>query len=116
MSEMEDLIKKIVEFRDERDWKKFHNPKDLAIKVCVEASELLEIFLWKKEDELEKVVEEKREKIEEELADVFITSFLLAHDLGFDVREIVEKKLRINEEKYPVEKFKGIAKKYDEVV
>jgi NTP pyrophosphatase (non-canonical NTP hydrolase) len=109
------LIKKIVEFRNKRDWKKFHTPKDLAMDICIEAAELLEIFLWKKEHELDNVVKEKKEKIEEELADVLISSFLLAHDLGLNVLKTVEKKLRINEMKYPVEKFKGKAKKYDEL-
>ncbi len=115
MDRIEELTRKIVEFRDERDWKKFHNFKDLAIDICVEAAELLEIFLWKKEEELEKVAKEKRKKIEEELADVLITSLLLAHDLGFDVYKIVKEKIEVNERKYPVEKFKGVAKKYNEV-
>jgi len=116
MERLEETIKKIVEFRDKRDWKKFHNPKDLAIDVSIEAAELLEIFLWKKENELEKIVKEKREKIEEELADVFITSLLFAHDLGFDVCEIVEKKIEENDRKYPIDKFKGKSGKYNEVV
>ncbi|MEM5834382.1 MAG: MazG-like family protein [Candidatus Aenigmatarchaeota archaeon] len=116
MDEIEELTKKIVEFRDKRDWKKFHTFKDLAIDISVEAAELLEIFLWKKENELEKVVKEKREEIKEELADVLISSFLLAHDLGLDVYEIVKEKIKKNEIKYPVEKFKGVAKKYSEVV
>ncbi|MEM5882721.1 MAG: MazG-like family protein [Candidatus Aenigmatarchaeota archaeon] len=116
MDKIEELTRKIVEFRDKRDWKKFHNFKDLAIDISVEAAELLEIFLWKKEIELEKVVKEKEEEIKEELADVLIASLLLAHDLGFDVYEIVKEKLEKNEKKYPVEKFKGVAKKYSEVV
>jgi len=116
MERLEETVKKIVKFRDKRDWKKFHSPKDLAMDVSIEAAELMEIFLWKKENELEKIVKEKREKIEEELADVFITSFLLAHDLGFDVCDIVEKKIEENERKYPVDKFKGKSGKYNEVV
>jgi len=115
MDVIAELTKKIVDFRNKRDWKQFHNPKDLAIDLAIEASELLEIFLWKKESELQEVVKEKRNKIEEELADVFIVALLLAHELGLDVKEIVEEKLKVNEIKYPVEKFKGIAKKYNEV-
>ena len=116
MERLEEAIKKIVEFREKRDWKQFHSPKDLAMDVSVESAELLEIFLWKKENEMEKVVKEKRERIKEELEDVLITSLLLAHDLGFDVTEIIEKKIEENERKYPVEKFKGKSGKYNEVM
>ena len=115
MSEISSIIKKIVEFRDRRDWKRFHTPKDLAMDLVIEASELLEIFLWKKEKELKRVVKEKKEKIKEELADVFITAFLIAHDLKLDVSKLIKKKLKINEEKYPIEKCKGKNKKYDEL-
>lgn len=116
MGKIEEITKEIVEFRDKRDWKQFHNPKNLAMDISVEAAELLEIFLWKKENELERVAKDKRDEIEEELADVFITSLLLAHDLGFDVAEIVEKKVEENERKYPVEKFKGRDGKHNEVM
>ena len=115
MDVIAELTKKIVEFRDKRDWKQFHNPKDLSIDLAIEASELLEIFLWKKEEELEKVVNEKRDKIEEELADIFIVALLLAYELNLDVKTIVEKKLKVNEIKYPAEKFRGVAKKYNEI-
>ena len=115
MSEIEFLTQKIVKFRDERDWKQFHTPKDLAMDIVIEASELLEIFLWKKEKDLWQVVDEKKDRIAEELADVFITALLFAHDMGLDVAEIVERKLEINERKYPVEKCKGKNKKYNEL-
>ena len=110
---MENDIKTLTEainrFTEERDWDQFHNPKDLAIALSVEASELLEAFLWKKPEEA------KVEKIREELADVINYSLLLASKYGLDVSEIVMDKLRRNAEKYPVEKARGSAKKYNEL-
>ena len=106
---MNDLIKKITAFRDARDWSQYHNSKDLAVALNIEASELLEAFLWKEAEQADKA------KIKEELADVFIYAFLLADQQGLDVEEIVSQKLKRNEEKYPVEKAKGSAKKYDEL-
>ena len=110
---MENDIKTLTEainrFTEERDWDQFHNPKDLAIALSVEASELLEAFLWKKPEEA------KVEKIKEELADVINYSLLLASKYGLDVSEIVMDKLRRNAEKYPVEKARGSAKKYNEL-
>ncbi|MEM7825815.1 MAG: nucleotide pyrophosphohydrolase [Candidatus Aenigmatarchaeota archaeon] len=115
MGEIEELTKRIVEFREKRDWKKFHSFKDLAMSISVEAAELLEIFLWKRGNELENVVKKKEKEIKEELADIFTGAFLLAHDLGYDVYKIVKDKIEKNEKKYPVEKFKGISAKYNEV-
>lgn len=109
MSETRQIIDALLRFRDERDWKQFHNPKDLAIALSVEAGELLELFLWKKDDQAERL------KVKEELADVFAFAFLLAEKYGFDVKEIVLDKLSSNSEKYPVEKAKGTAKKYNEL-
>ncbi len=109
MSETRQIIDALLRFRDERDWKQFHNPKDLAIALSVEAGELLELFLWKKQDQAERL------KVKEELADVFAFAFLLAEKYGFDVKEIVLDKLSSNSEKYPVEKAKGTAKKYNEL-
>jgi len=110
---MENDIKTLTEainrFTEERDWDQFHNPKDLAIALSVEASELLEAFLWKKPEEA------RVEKIKEELADVINYSLLLASKYGLDVSEIVMDKLRRNAEKYPVEKARGSAKKYNEL-
>lgn len=96
-------------FSQERDWDQFHNPKDLAIALSVEASELLEIFLWKKAEDADK------EKIKEELADVFNYAFLLASKCGFDIAEIIHEKIVINAKKYQVEKSKGKSTKYDKL-
>jgi len=106
---MEDIIQALIKFRNERDWEQFHNPKDLVLAINVEAGELLELFLWKNSEEANK------EKIKEELADVFAYAFLLADKYGFDIKEIILEKIRKNSEKYPVDKAKGTAKKYNEL-
>lgn len=109
MSEISDLTKRLIEFRDARDWKQFHNPKDLAVALSIESSELLEAFLWKSSEEA------SSEKIKEELADVFAYALLLANECGLDISEIVTSKIEANELKYPIEKVKGSAKKYNEI-
>ncbi len=109
MSDINEIIQALIEFRDERNWEQFHNAKDLAIAINVEAGELLEQFLWKNSNEA------KIERIKEELADVFAFAFLLSDKYEFDVKKIVLEKIKINGEKYPVEKAKGTAKKYDEL-
>lgn len=106
------LVDELVEFRDARQWAQFHNTKDLALALSIEAAELNELFLWKTEEECEKV---DRERLREELADVFAYSLLLAGKHGLDVKEIVLEKIRKNNEKYPVDKSKGTAKKYNEL-
>ena len=110
MSDLKNIIKEILIFRDEREWGQFHTPKDLAICLNVEASELLELFLWKKE-----LDEKDMPKLERELADVFYSAFLLADYFVLDVKDIILRKLKENEEKYPVAKAKGSNKKYDEL-
>ena len=109
MSELNELISKIVKFRDDRDWAQFHNPKDLAIALNIEASELLELFLWKTEDGA------NISRVKEELADILIYSLLLANKYNLDVQTIIESKLKKNSEKYPVDKARGSAKKYNEL-
>jgi NTP pyrophosphatase (non-canonical NTP hydrolase) len=109
MKDIEEITQELLKFRNERDWEQFHNPKDLALAINVEAGELLEIFLWKNSENA------NTEKIKEELADVFAYAFLLAEKYKLDVREIVLDKISKNGEKYPVEKAKGTAKKYDEL-
>lgn len=109
MSEIKLLTDKLIEFRNERDWEQFHNPKDLAIALSIEAGELLENFLWKSAEEA------KPENVKEELADILAYAFLLADKYGFDVKDIVLEKIKKNAEKYPVEKAKGTAKKYNEL-
>jgi NTP pyrophosphatase (non-canonical NTP hydrolase) len=106
---MEELIQELIKFRNERDWEQFHNPKDLALAISIEAGELLEQFLWKDPNEAD------REKVKEELADVFAFAFLLADKYDLDVKDIVLKKIKKNAEKYPVDKSKGTAKKYNEL-
>lgn len=105
---MDDLIKEINEFRDERDWRQFHNAKDLALSVSLEASELLENFQWKSSEE---AIADDLENIKDEIADVMIYSLILADDLNFNVEEIIRNKIKKNGEKYTVEKSRGNHKK-----
>lgn len=109
MSDIQELTKLINEFREERDWKQFHNPKDLVISLSIEASELLETFQWKSSDE---AVDKNNLNIQRELADVIVYALMLSDDLDFNVSEIVESKLKENADKYPVDKSKGSNEKY----
>lgn len=104
-------MQKVKKFRDDRDWRQFHNEKDLAISISLEASELLEIFQWKKPEE---VIEKDLEHIKEELADVLIYSHMLADNLDLDIDQIIEEKLAKNNQKYPVDKSRGSKDKYTE--
>jgi len=109
MNNWEDLQKKLIEFRNERDWEQFHNPKDLALALSIEAAELNEIFLWKKSEEADV------NKIKEELADVLAYAILLAEKYNLDINRIVLDKIQKNAQKYPADKARGSAKKYDEL-
>ncbi len=109
MTDIEEITKALIQFRDDRDWAQFHNPKDLALAINVEAGELLELFLWKSSEEA------NRDKVKEELADVFAFAFLLSEKYGFDVKEILMTKIEMNANKYSVEKAKGKALKYDQL-
>ena len=106
----QETINQVLKFRDDRNWKQFHNPKDLALSICLEAAELLEVFQWSGSDT---DCEDKIDKIKEELADVLCYSILMADRCGLDMDEIVQAKMKSNGEKYPVEKAKDSAKKYD---
>lgn len=106
----QETINQIIKFRDDRDWKQFHNPKDLAISISLEASELLEVFQWSGSDTSD---EGRQEKIKEELADVLNYCVLMADACGLDMDEIVQAKIKQNNEKYPVEKAKGKSEKYN---
>jgi NTP pyrophosphatase (non-canonical NTP hydrolase) len=108
MTDTQEIIDALIHFRNERDWEQFHNPKDLALAINVEAAELLELFLWKNASEADE------EKIKEELADVFAFAFLLAEKYKLDVKQIVLDKINENGKKYPVEKSKGNAIKYNQ--
>ena len=112
MTELQEIIKELIAFRDERDWKQFHDSKNLATAISIEAAELNELYLWKTIRESEDV---DKERLKEELADVLSFSFLLAEKHGLDIKEIVLKKIEKNREKYPVDKAKGTAKKYNEL-
>ena len=108
----EKTIEQVLKFRDDRNWKQFHNPKDLAISICLEAAELLEVFQWSADDVR---CSEKTDKIREELADVVNYCILMADACGLDLDEIVQEKIRKNAEKYPVEKAYGSKEKYTEL-
>lgn len=101
----------INEFRDARNWRQFHNEKDLALSISIEAAELLELFQWKSAHE---VTENNKDRIAEELADILIYSFMMADNLKFDIEEIIAKKIEQNDKKYPVEKSRNNKKKYNE--
>ena len=107
-----ETIEQILKFRDDRNWKQFHNPKDLALSISLEAAELLEIFQWSGSDT---ECSDKIDKVKEELADVLCYCVLMADRCGLDMDEIVQTKMKRNGEKYPVEKAKDSAKKYDEL-
>ena len=108
----QETVDMILKFRDDRNWKQFHNPKDLAISISLEAAELLAVFQWSGAD-LE--CRDKLDKIKEELADVVNYAVLMADACGLDLDEIVREKVRRNEEKYPVEKAFGNKAKYTEL-
>lgn len=109
MKESQEIIDELVKFRNERDWEQFHNSKDLSLALSIEASELNELFLWKKPEDV------NLEQLKNELADVFAYAFLLAHKHNLDVKTIVLDKIKTNGEKYPIDKAKGTAKKYNEL-
>lgn len=109
MGDIEMLVGELRRFNEERDWDQFHNGKDLAIGLSVEASELLEAFLWKSPEAV------NLDKVREELADVLNYSFQIADKYHLDIKEIMLEKMRKNAVKYPVEKAKGSAKKYNEL-
>ncbi len=106
------VIKKLIDFRNDRDWAQFHDARNLSLALMLEASELNELFLWKKDAEIDTV---DIERIKEELADVLTYSFLLAEKFDLDIFQIVEEKIKINNVKYPLEKSRGSAKKYTDL-
>lgn len=115
MDRLDETIKKITEFRDERDWKQFHNPKDLAVSLSIEVSELLEIFQWKTNEEIEDLLKTgKRKRVEEEIADIGNYLLILCDNMGIDLIESINTRIKLNAEKYPVDKFAGSARKYNE--
>lgn len=109
------LTERIIAFRDARDWKQFHNPKDVALSLVLEAGEVMEHFQWKNKNEMEKHILDSRAEIGEELADVLYWVLLMSHDLKIDVLSALDKKMIKNEAKYPVEKAKGKHTKYNKL-
>ena len=108
------LIKsKIKKFSDERNWDQFHTPKNLAMALSVEASELLEIFQWLNQEESKNLNDKEKESVKEELADIFIYLIRIADKLDIDLEEAIKHKMKINAKKYPVELSKGNAVKYN---
>jgi dCTP diphosphatase len=115
MSDLTDLTERILAFRDARSWKQFHNPKDVALSLVLEATEVLQHFQWKNESEVAEYIKGHKSEIGEELADVLYWVLLMSHDLGIDISDALIKKIDKNETKYPIEKSKGNAKKYTEL-
>jgi len=110
----ESLRNKLLEFRAERDWEKFHNLRTLSASIVLESAELLELTQWTPDIELERVANEKLARIKHEVADLAILITYLAHDLKIDLEKSVSEKLAINAKKYPVDKARGSSLKYDE--
>lgn len=114
--EIKAITNKLLKFREDRDWEKFHKVKDLAISLSLEASELLEIFQWKTDEEVKELIKgDKLEDIKDEASDIASYLFLLCNDLGIDLIEAMENKIKKNELKYPVEKARGTSKKYTDL-
>ncbi|KAA5538860.1 nucleotide pyrophosphohydrolase [Adhaeribacter rhizoryzae] len=113
--ENKDLIKKIIAFREERNWEQFHSIKDLCLGLSIEVSELQEFFLWKTNEQINSIKIEKKEHIADELADIFIFLAYLSNDLGIDLDKAIVTKIDKNDDKYPIEKSRGSNKKYNEL-
>ncbi len=114
MSDLKALQELVIKFRDQRDWKQFHNPKDMAISMSLEASEVLELFQWKSPEEIEKFVKGNKQTVSDEIADVLKYMLIMSHDLNIDLSKAVKSKLFRDGKKYPVKKARGNHKKYNE--
>lgn len=110
-----EIQNKILKFREDRDWKQYHTIKDLCLGLGIEVSELQELFLWKTDSEIELIKKNKKEQIANELADIFIFLTYLSEEFDIDLSEAIEKKIKLNNDKYPVEKSKGKNIKYTEL-
>lgn len=115
MSDIKKLTEKIVKFRDARDWKQFHNPKDMALSLVLEATEVLEHFQWKTQKEIEEYIKTNKDDIGEELVDVLYWVLLMCNDLEINISDALEKKIKKNERKYPIDKAKGKHTKYNKL-
>jgi len=116
MTDIEKLTKEIIKFRNKRNWKQFHNPKDLALSMMLEAGEVVEHFQWQNEAEMREYVKHHREHIGDEIADVLKYLLILSHDLKIDVKKAVLRKMAKDDLKYPVSKARGSHLKYDKYV
>jgi len=115
MGEIKNITEKIKKFRDDRDWMQFHDPKNMAVSIILEASELLEHFQWKNTEEVERYARQNRGDIQDEIADIALYLFELADNLEIDLLEAMEKKIAKNEKRYPVEKARGRHTKYNKL-
>jgi NTP pyrophosphatase (non-canonical NTP hydrolase) len=115
MTTLEELTALTLKFRSDRDWAQFHTPKELALCLSLETAEVLELMQWKNGDALEKHLADKKEALADELSDVLHALLLLAHDQGIDLGPAYKAKMIRNAEKYPIDKAKGLAKKYTEL-
>ena len=115
MSRYEETVEKLKAFRHARDWEQFHTPKNLSMGIAIEASELMQEFLWKNDEEVALRIKDHRENVADEIADIASYVFLLADDLGLDLFSEIERKMAKNGAKYPVDKCFGKATKYNEL-
>jgi len=115
MNPIKRLTKEIINFRNRRKWKQFHNPKDVALSLVLEAGEVMEHFQWKSPQEMEDHIKKNRQEISEELADVLYWVLLMSHDLKIDIEKALDRKIDINNQKYPVKKSKGKHTKYNKL-
>ena len=111
---LDELTARILEFRDARDWKRFHTPKDMALSLALEAAEVLELTQWRNGADLDAHLARKRREVGDELSDVLYWVLLLAHDLGIDLARAFARKMASNARKYPVRTSKGSARKYSD--
>lgn len=114
--DIQELQELVVKFRDEREWKQFHNPKDCALSLVLEAAEVLEHFQWKNWEDITKYIEKEKEAISHELADVLYWVLLMSNDLDINISESFIKKIKLSGEKYPIEKAKGKSDKYTKLI
>ena len=112
---IKEITQKVVEFRDKRKWKKYNNPKDEALSLTLEAAELLELFQWKSPEEVDQYVKTSKNKVAEELVDVFYWVLLMSYDLNINLEKAFKSKMRQNVKKYSVRELKGEYKKYTEL-
>jgi len=113
--DLDGIMEKIIKFRKARDWEKFHNPKNLAISISLEASELLEHFQWLNFQESIKYAKDHKEEISREISDIIVYLLYLSHDLDIDLLDSVDKKISENDSKYPIDKSKGKSLKYNQI-